>query len=64
MKIKGTLAETGERCEMEANGYWIGARGRHITSYIRIDKPEDGVFRQYSMDRHHRFTIETEDKIY
>lgn len=65
---RGTIASTGERCEMRANGYWTGERGRHITSYERIDKPieynERGapVIRQYSMDRHHKFYIETEDE--
>ena len=64
---RGTIASTGERCEMRANGYWTGDRGRHITSYERTDKQEynkDGkpVFRQYSMDRHRRFYLETEDE--
>ena len=63
--ISGTIYETGERCKMQANGYWVGERGRHITSYIRVDKDEPtGIERQYSMDRHHRFFIETEDKVY
>ena len=61
--IGGTIYETGERCKMQANGFWIGEHGRHITSYIRVDKNEpDGIERQYSMDRKHRFYIETEDK--
>lgn len=63
----GTLAETGERCIMQSNGYWVGEGGRRITSYQRVDKPDynsngDKVFRQYSMDRQHRFYVETEDK--
>lgn len=66
-EISGTIAETGEPCKMRANGYWTGERGRHITSYERTDKQEynkDGkpVYRQYSMDRHRRFYLETEDE--
>ena len=62
-QIKGTIENTSEKCIMVATGYWVGARGRHITSYNRIDKEETEIHRQYSMDRHHRFWIETEDKI-
>lgn len=63
--ISGTIEATGERCKMQSNGYWVGAGGRHITSYIRVDKDEpEGIERQYSMDRQHRFWIETEDKVY
>lgn len=64
---RGTIASTGERCEMRANGYWT-SNGKHITSYKRIDKPieynERGapVIRQYSMDKNHKFYIETEDE--
>lgn len=62
--IGGSIYETGERCQMQANGFWVGEKGRRITSYIRIDKNEpEGIFRQYSMDRHHRFFIESEDRI-
>ncbi len=61
--IKGRIENTNEECIMQANGFWVGEKGRHITSYIRIDKPETDVHRQYSMDRHHRFWIETEDRI-
>lgn len=63
--ISGTIENTGEKCKMQMNGFWIGARGRHISSYIRIDIDEtiEGVTRQYSMDKKHRFWIETEDKI-
>lgn len=62
--ISGTIETTGEKCKMQMNGFWIGARGRHISSYIRVDKNEpEGIERQYSMDRQHRFWIETEDKI-
>ena len=57
-RIKGTLAETGEQVEMVNNGYWIGYKGRHISSYVRVDKLDTC---QYSMDRHHRFYLETED---
>lgn len=66
--IKGKLAETGEPCVMRANGYWTGG-GRRTTSYERIDvdveyddrgKP---VYRQYSMDKHRRFYVETEDEV-
>lgn len=64
--IKGTIEDTGERCAMQSVGYWIGAKGRHITSYVRVDKKEpDGISRQYSMDRQHHFWIETEeDRVY
>lgn len=62
--ITGKIENTNERCVMRATGYWVGAKGKHITSYERIDKPETDIHRQYSMDRHHRFWIETEDKIY
>ena len=62
----GTIAQTGERCVMQSNGFWVGAGGIHITSYHRLDKPDyndkgERVFRQYSMDRAHRFYVETED---
>jgi len=65
--VSGTIAETGEKCVMRMNGYWVGAGGRHISRYERVDKDveynEKGqpVFRQYSMDRHHKFYLETED---
>lgn len=55
---KGIIADTGEQCEMRANGFWIGARGAHITSYERIDK-EDGI--QYSKEKCNVFHIETVD---
>lgn len=67
--ISGKIEDTDERCKMQANGYWVGAGGKHITSYQRIDKDVEydnagnPVFRQYSMDRHHRFWVETEDRI-
>ena len=67
--ISGRIEDTNERCIMEPNGYWVGANGRKITSYERIDKEieydKNGnpVKRQYSMDRQHRFWIETEDRI-
>ena len=62
----GRIAETGEKCVMQSNGYWEGPGGRRITSYWRVDKPDlnekgERVYRQYSMDRHHRFWLETED---
>ena len=66
--ISGRIEDTDERCIMEPNGYWVN-NGRKITSYIRIDKEieydRDGnpVRRQYSMDRQHRFWIETEDRV-
>ena len=55
---------------MRSTGYWIGARGQHITSYERVDKDVEyddkgrPVYRQYSMDKHHVFYLETEDVIY
>jgi len=58
MKIKGRLADTGEKCVMEANGFWLADRGRKITSYVRIDKPDN---KQYSMDRRRLFYVETVD---
>lgn len=62
--ISGRIEGSEERCKMQSNGYWIGAHGKHITSYIRVDKNEpEGIQRQYSMDKQHRFWIETEDKI-
>ena len=67
--ISGKIENTEERCKMEPTGYWIGANGRRITSYVRVDKEieydKNGnpVKRQYSMDRQHRFWIETEDKV-
>lgn len=67
--ITGRIAETGERCVMEPNGYWVGPNGRKITSYVRVDKDieyndkGEPVYRQYSMDRQHRFWVETEDEI-
>ena len=32
--ISGTIETTGERCKMQSNGFWVGARGKHITSYV------------------------------
>ena len=68
--IKGIIYETGEKCLMRMNGYWVGAGGRHISSYERVDKDVEyddkgrPVYRQYTMDRHHVFYLETEDVIY
>ena len=62
-KYKGTIENTTESCIMEANGYWVGAKGRHITSYVRVDKKDEKVFRQYSKDRNNRFWVESEDTI-
>ena len=67
--IRGKIADTDEPCTMEPNGYWVGANGRKITSYKRVDTDieynDEGnpVNRQYSMDRQHRFWVETEDRI-
>ena len=67
MIYKGRIAETGEPCRMQNNGYWTAAGGRHITSYIRIDveteynKAGRPVFRQYTKDRYNNFYVETED---
>lgn len=62
--ISGKIEGTSERCKMQSNGFWVGAHGKHITSYVRVDKDEpEGIERQYSMDRHHNFWIETEDRI-
>ena len=68
--IRGKIADTNEPCVMQANGYWMGDKGRKITSYERVDKDVEyddkgnPVKRQYSMDRQHRFWIETEDMIH
>lgn len=68
--ISGRIANTGERCIMQPNGYWVADKGRRVTSYKRVDKDieytDDGtpVRRQYSMDRQHRFWIETEEEVY
>lgn len=67
--ISGRIEDTDERCKMQPNGYWTGSNGRKITSYERVDKEieydKNGnpVKRQYSMDKSHRFWIETEDSI-
>lgn len=59
MRVQGgTIENTNERCKMVATGYWIGEKGRHITSYKRVDKEDN---KQYSMDKYRRFWIETED---
>lgn len=66
--VSGKIADTGERCTMRATGYWTGG-GRRTTSYERTDVDVEyndrgePVFRQYSMDKHHRFYVETEDRI-
>lgn len=66
--ISGRIEDTNERCIMKPNGYWVN-NGRKVTSYIRVDKEieydKNGnpVKRQYSMDRQHRFWIETEDRV-
>ena len=66
--IRGRIADTNEPCIMQAIGYWTN-NGRRITSYERVDKEieydKNGnpVRRQYSMDRQHRFWIETEDRV-
>lgn len=62
----GTIENTGEKCVMQSCGYWVAGGGRRVTSYHRVDKPDyndkgERVYRQYSMDRQHRFWIETED---
>lgn len=57
-ETKGRIEDTEEKCIMKSNGFWVGYKGTKITSYVRIDKPDNC---QYSMDRHHRFWIETED---
>ncbi len=68
--VSGTLYDTGEKCVMRMNGYWVGAGGRHISSYYRVDVEQEydengrPVFRQYSMDKHHKFYLESEDPGY
>lgn len=67
--VAGRIGDTNERCIMYPNGYWT-MNGKRVTSYKRADKDieynDEGipVDRQYSMDRHHRFWVETEDEIY
>ena len=67
--IRGRIEDTNEPCIMSVTGYWTGSNGRKITSYERVDKDVEydkngnPVKRQYSMDRQHRFWIETEDSI-
>ena len=63
----GRIGDTVEKCVMQSYGYWVGEGGRHVTSYIRVDKPDlnekgEKVFRQYEMDRHHRFWLASEDR--
>ena len=68
--VSGRIEDSNERCVMVPCGYWVGYGGRKITSYERVDKDVEydkngkPVKRQYSMDRQHRFWIETEDRIY
>lgn len=68
VETSGRIAETGEPCKMRANGFWV-AGGKKITSWVRTDKEieytDDGtpVRRQYTMDRQHRFWVETEDEV-
>lgn len=66
--VSGRIGDTDERCIMRPYGYWtVGSR--RITSYERVDKEVEydkngnPVFRQYSMDRQHRFWVESEDSI-
>lgn len=67
--VSGRIEDTDERCIMHPNGYWTMG-GRCVTSYERVDKEIEydrngnPVKRQYSMDRQHRFWIETEDSAY
>lgn len=58
-----------KRYKFIPNGYWVGAKGKHITSYYKADSDngleDDGYIRQYSMSRvngHNVFFIETVDK--
>lgn len=55
--FRGTIENTYEKCEMVCNGFWK-AGSRKISSYVRIDKPDN---KQYSKDRFNRFWIETVD---
>lgn len=54
--ITGTIYETGEKVKMICNGYWIGSKGRHISSYVRADGKNPEY--QYSMNRKHIFFLE------
>ena len=56
MTTKGRLAANGEKCVMQQYGFWVAAGGRKVTAWIRVDKPDN---KQYSMDRHHNFYVET-----
>ena len=42
--ISGKIEGTSERCKMQSNGFWVGAHGKHITSYVRVDKDEPETF--------------------
>ena len=57
-KYKGLIYETGEPCIMEINGAWAVCGGHTITSYIRIDKPDN---KQYSRNKNNIFFVETVD---
>ena len=68
--VRGTKPLDDITKELENNYIdWTGSNGRKITSYERVDKDVEydkngnPVKRQYSMDRQHRFWIETEDSI-
>lgn len=66
--VSGRIAITDEKCVMRPIGYWV-QDGRRVTSYERVDKEIEyddrgrPVRRQYSMDRHRRFWLETEDAV-
>lgn len=66
--VSGRIGDSEERCTMQPNGYWTSG-SRKIISYERVDKDVEydrngnPVKRQYSMDRQHRFWVETEDRL-
>lgn len=55
---KGVIYETGEKATFVSNGFWIGSKGRHITSYERTDVEDT---KQYSRDKNNVFYTEMWD---
>lgn len=61
--FKGTIYEQDakeynlpEHCEMIAIGYWVGARGRQVTSWVFANGSYPKM--QFSKDRHNVFYLE------
>lgn len=45
-----------DKVEMEINGYWVGAKGQHISSYVFKDGSHPEM--AFTRDRHNRFYLE------